>query len=435
MYNGAATNAPGGLDQARFYADQNALKSLARGDDKSPERLRTAAQEFESLFINMMFKTMRQANSVFAEGNPFESQESTFFREMLDNQLSVEMAKGGGIGLADILVRQLAPPDQNKSDEGATTTDHTAVINETIKDVMAPSAETVLNAADLAVADLYGDSDIASTGHVSGANTFKDADPTADEQAQMLYGDQESITPMTMERLRTQATSGNTGASENYIDSNNSRLVTPAYKPDITQQEKTYFDSPEQFVSAVWPDAQRASEKLGVDPKVLVAQAALETGWGKHIMQDKVGGSSHNLFGIKAPAAREAKVAHMTTEYVNGEPQRQRENFRIYNSFSESFDDYVNLLMGAKRYETARAQAGDPKAFMEALQGAGYATDPQYANKIYRIYQGLNEKLASLQQPTTMALAMTSGVPGQNTVLDTHSNSGALTSNNFLLKR
>ena len=113
MYNGADLDQVGSMEQARFYADQNALKSLIQTSKSDSDNLRRAAEEFESLFINMMFKSMRQANAVFSEGNPFESQETQFFQEMLDNQLSVEMSKGGGIGLSDMLMRQLSPLAEN----------------------------------------------------------------------------------------------------------------------------------------------------------------------------------------------------------------------------------------------------------------------------------------------------------------------------------
>lgn len=445
MYNGTEIQASGGLDQARFYADQNALKSLARSGEANAENLRAAAQEFESLFINMMFRSMREANSVFAEGNPFESQESTLFREMLDNQLSVEMAQGGGIGLADILIRQLAPTEpKNTSDKpaygasgeldaqsntGTNTSTSTNTSANTHTDSQTRVAATGLTAADRAVAELYGDASTfqanaevgvgvdkgvglgVSGGRASGTNTRND-DKTAalhpQKQAQMLFGDIHSANaaPQTLERLKRETASDIAPTQEAAPEFFGRHSVTEIDKPLYAQDAPKTFNSPEQFVAAVWPHAQRASEKLGVDPRVLVAQAALETGWGKHIMGNGAGGSSHNLFGIKAQALRPGSVAHMTTEYVDGQPQRLRENFRTYNNFSESFDDYVKLVMNSERYAPARAQAQNPKAFMQALQGAGYATDPNYAQKIYQIYQGLTGKLAALAPALGDTLAM-----------------------------
>lgn len=381
MYNGTELKGPPGLEQARFYADQNALKSLARSGDTDGAQLRQAAEQFESLFINMMFKTMRQANGVFSEGNLFESKESSFYREMLDNQLSVEMARGGGIGLADLLVKQLAGREQGQqaSDSG----DHDTEIQP-------------LSDADISASTQDGFGRTLDAFRIQAAQNawHNNTQPSADVQAQMLYGDDQSLgspyKPSTNARVPLKKPS---------IETNDglARDTSVPLLPNV-QAEKTHFHTPESFVSAVWPHAQNAGERLGVDPKVLVAQAALETGWGKHIMGDGLGGSSKNLFGIKANEHRAAAVTHNTLEYVDGKPQQERARFRTYESFTESFNDYVSLLENSPRYAGARDQAHSPKAFMVALQEAGYATDPKYAEKIYRIYQGLDEKIAAVNE-------------------------------------
>jgi flagellar protein FlgJ len=118
---------------------------------------------------------------------------------------------------------------------------------------------------------------------------------------------------------------------------------------------------------------------------VLIAQAALETGWGRSLPRNQYGESSLNLFGIKAGGDWHGPRAVVTTlEFVDGVPERRREPFRMYKSVGEAFDDYVALLESRPRYADAigeRSAAG----YAEALQRGGYATDPDYARKILDI--------------------------------------------------
>jgi flagellar protein FlgJ len=146
------------------------------------------------------------------------------------------------------------------------------------------------------------------------------------------------------------------------------------------------FDSPESFVMAVAPHAQRAAEELGVKPEVLIAQAALETGWGAHVIRHRNGNSSNNLFGIKADARwNGARVAVPSLEYEGGVARKRLSAFRSYESIADSFDDYVAFIKGNDRYHHALAKVDDSKAFVRELQRAGYATDPAYARKIIDI--------------------------------------------------
>jgi flagellar protein FlgJ len=146
------------------------------------------------------------------------------------------------------------------------------------------------------------------------------------------------------------------------------------------------FESPEAFVKALWPQAQKAAAQLGVAPQALLAQAALETGWGKAVIRHPDGTSSHNLFNIKADGRWDGEqVTKQTLEYRDGVAQRESAQFRSYGSYTESFEDYVDFLHSNPRYRAALEQAHDPKAFIDALQEAGYATDPDYARKINEI--------------------------------------------------
>src|SRR5690606_28840288 len=144
----------------------------------------------------------------------------------------------------------------------------------------------------------------------------------------------------------------------------------------------------ERFVSALLPHAQRAAERLGVDPRLLVAQAALETGWGASIPRRADGRSTHNLFGIKAGASwRGEKAGAWTLEVVGGVPERRRADFRAYDSVAESFADSADVIEGLPRYAEARRCAADPESYARAVADAGYATDPEYADKWLAVYR------------------------------------------------
>ncbi|WP_082411328.1 flagellar assembly peptidoglycan hydrolase FlgJ [Methylogaea oryzae] len=148
----------------------------------------------------------------------------------------------------------------------------------------------------------------------------------------------------------------------------------------------------EQFLRDLLPEAEAAAKELGVDPKMLLSQAALETGWGRHTVRGADGSDSHNLFGIKAGKDWEGqRVATTTLEYVQGVPVRKTDYFRAYDSYKDCFHDYVAFLRDNPRYAQAIEQGDDPHAFFAGLQRAGYATDPRYANKVLAIYRQLED--------------------------------------------
>jgi flagellar protein FlgJ len=144
--------------------------------------------------------------------------------------------------------------------------------------------------------------------------------------------------------------------------------------------------SPADFIRLVRPHAEKAAKELGVDPEVLIAQAALETGWGQSMVRDGAGRNSFNFFGIKAdPSWSGERVSTGTVEFRDGVMQRERTAFRAYATPAESFSDYAAFLKQNPRYEQALAVASDNGRFLQELQRAGYATDPEYANKISAI--------------------------------------------------
>jgi flagellar protein FlgJ len=180
------------------------------------------------------------------------------------------------------------------------------------------------------------------------------------------------------------------------------RIAQPPLAPG-----KAAFGSKDEFIAAMLPMAEQAAEKIGVDPRYLVAQAALETGWGKSIIRQQDGSSSHNLFGIKATGWQGASATVMTTEYVNGKATRERAGFRAYDSFEQSFNDYVRLLESNGRYQKAirvASTSGDSERFVNELQRAGYATDPQYARKINQIARKVQTYQTIADASTTSAM-------------------------------
>lgn len=147
-------------------------------------------------------------------------------------------------------------------------------------------------------------------------------------------------------------------------------------------------EGPAAFVDKLWPHALKAAQTSGIPPHFMIAQAALETGWGKSEMSRADGRPAFNLFGIKAGKDWNGPVAEtVTTEYVGGVPQKTVARFRAYGSYEEAFADYANLLKSNPRYAAA-VGSQDAAGFAQGLQQAGYATDPMYAAKLQRIITG-----------------------------------------------
>ncbi|MCG3726815.1 flagellar assembly peptidoglycan hydrolase FlgJ [Vibrio cincinnatiensis] len=148
---------------------------------------------------------------------------------------------------------------------------------------------------------------------------------------------------------------------------------------------KNAFDSPQSFVSSLKPYADKVAKTLGIDASLLLAQAALETGWGKKMVAN-ARGSSNNLFNIKADRSWQGeRVTTQTLEYHDQTPVMENAAFRSYATFQESFADYARFLARNPRYQTALQHGGDNEAFIRGIHQAGYATDPQYADKVLRV--------------------------------------------------
>lgn len=168
---------------------------------------------------------------------------------------------------------------------------------------------------------------------------------------------------------------------------------------------------PKAFLAQHAQAARQAQAHSGIPATFMVAQAALETGWGKHEIRFEDGRTSHNLFGIKASANWKGPVAEIwTTEFVNGSAQKVRGQFRAYASYEESFNDYARLISQNPRYANAMRHLGDPQAFAASLQQAGYATAPHYAQALTAVIQtaqrlqGGSPTMAAAPGPSTMQM-------------------------------
>jgi flagellar protein FlgJ len=169
--------------------------------------------------------------------------------------------------------------------------------------------------------------------------------------------------------------------------------LTPAPLPG-GEGFKTIPSSPKDFIQALTPHAQHASETTGIPASFMMAQAALETGWGKRDIRGADGQPSHNLFGIKAGSNWNGKTVDITTtEYVNGQPVKMVDRFRAYDSYAESFADYARLLQSNPRYQQVLAQGQDAAGFAGGLQRAGYATDPAYAQKLMALIRQIGPQI------------------------------------------
>jgi flagellar protein FlgJ len=143
--------------------------------------------------------------------------------------------------------------------------------------------------------------------------------------------------------------------------------------------------SANSFVAQHSDAAARVESASGIPAGFMIGQAGHESGWGQREINMPDGTPSFNLFGIKAGAGWNGKVAEVsTTEYVNGVAQKTVARFRAYDSYEASFRDYAQLISQSPRYAQARQQTGSAQAYASSLQRAGYATDPDYAAKLSR---------------------------------------------------
>jgi flagellar protein FlgJ len=354
------TNSPSpALDTWTELSGFQQLRAQARSDG-GKSALPAVAKQFEAIFTQMMLKSMRDANAGMGS-DLAGSEQVDSYRDMFDHQLSLSLANGhNGLGIAKMLVRQLG----GEPDAAAATAADAG-------HGMPLSSAGVLNANVRALLQL-GASDAAADG--SG-----DTAGNAGIMAMPSTADAGSAWRQALDRMAQ-------GALD--VAGTAAKLLPGG--------------DPVGFVRALAPHAELAAQKLGVSVRALLAQAALETGWGAHLPSHRDGSSSFNLFGIKAGSSWDGdKVSVPTLEYENGVAVRRRDQFRAYGSPSESFADYARLLSDSPRYVQALGQGENIAGFARALVRGGYATDPSYAAKITAIANSpqMREALAALRQP------------------------------------
>lgn len=344
------------------YHDFQGLRDLQRGAvENDPEALREVARQFEALFIQMIMKSSREANEIIGGDNRLlHSKEMSFFEGMLDEQFSLAISQGGGgqgLGLAQMLVSQLSRTQPEPTEAVPDAVRRSA--QQLSDDVVQRLAERRLNFTRAAVP-------LAAAAQVP--------------QAPLSRSDSERIA----QALEATRRPPYVEASE-YVG----RQPLEMTGLPVREDKRTYFATPEEFINYLYPLAQEAAARLGVDPRFMLAQSALETGWGRHMIARADGSNSFNLFGIKADRRWSGEAAEVPTlEYRHGRPQQERWAFRAYDSFAHAMHDYVDFLLANPRYQPALEQTDNPRAFARGLQQAGYATDPRYAQKIIHIMEG-----------------------------------------------
>jgi flagellar protein FlgJ len=211
---------------------------------------------------------------------------------------------------------------------------------------------------------------------------------------QMAHGKGLGLADMLMQQL-TRANAAHASAA---APATPASAAVPAATPAGGAAGTDKISSAQQasFVRSLEPLAQSAGQSLGVAPDTLIAQAALETGWGRNMPTDSNGRSSSNLFGVKAGESWSgAAVQASTTEYVQGTPATTRAAFRSYGDAAQSVGDYVSLLQTSPRYAGALGTGSDVHAFANGLQRGGYATDPDYVNKLVATVATLHQLRAA----------------------------------------
>ena len=338
------------------------LSRLAR--DSGTEGLEAAARAFESLLIGQMLKQMR---STAFGGGLFDSAQTQLYQDLYDQQIAAALSEGEGLGIRKALLRQLAP---ELTEEGRAGRDPATLAvperNPLLKSFKQRQVEAAVESADA-------------------------------KPASALPGQPQSTAS------GSAVTSGASGTAGLAVTGSRQGRWPPR--------------NAEEFVAYLKPYAEQAAEILGMDTSVLLAQSALETGWGRHIPRRADGRSSFNLFGIKADRSWTGdSVGVGTLEYRNGVAQREQARFRAYETPAESFVDYVAFLNRNPRYGDAlKSRTGEE--FIRGLQKAGYATDPRYANKVL----GIRDRVLAISAavdvqstPQTKSDTQVSAAPADN---------------------
>ncbi|EMN3921359.1 flagellar assembly peptidoglycan hydrolase FlgJ [Citrobacter farmeri] len=279
----------------------NELKAKAGQDPAA--NIRPVARQVEGMFVQMMLKSMREA---LPKDGVFSSDQTRLYTSMYDQQIAQQMTAGKGLGLAEMMVKQMT--------QGQTQ-------------------------------------------------------PAEDIPQVPMKFPLETVTSYQNQAL--------------------TQLVRKAMPRTLESNDEPLSGDSKDFLAQLSLPARLASEQSGVPHHLILAQAALESGWGQRQIRRENGEPSFNLFGVKASGNWKGPVTEITTtEYENGEAKKVKAKFRVYSSYLEALSDYVGLLTRNPRY-AAVTTAVTAEQGAQALQSAGYATDPNYARKLTSMIQQL----------------------------------------------
>lgn len=319
---------------SQFALDVGGFQRLQHTARVDPEAgVHGAAQQFEALFIQMMVKSMRDATPT---SGLMSSRDTDFYQSMLDQQWSQVMASRG-IGLADALVEQLERQGAISRGEPAADADH--------------ELQALIAGIPRGTPRVIDDSLLPNQGSSGGEYSQGSGRFLAELEA-IRQG--VPLSPVAKEEV----------------------IVRPG---------KNAPNHVSQFIQTLAAPAQAASATTGVPAELILAQAALETGWGRHEIATRNGNNSHNLFGIKAGSHWKGQTTDIVThEYINGRRTQVVDTFRVYDSFEHAFTDYASLIGNNPRYAGV-VQAPNAEQAARELQRGGYATDPRYADKLVAV--------------------------------------------------
>ena len=330
-----------GLD-GQFALEMQGLQRLKHTAQQNPSgSAEEAAKQFEAIFIQMMVDSMREA---VPTTGLMDNKQSEMFREMLDKQWSQTMAERG-IGLADKLVDELERRGQ------------------------------ISEQADTAQASDNDESSLIAGIPRGTPQVLSNAIPPEVEP-------REASSAATTDRNSGSFLGGILAGSNERAALGSSGLSEPNESPSDNKPAHV-----QNFLDRLEAPARSASRATDVPAELILAQAALETGWGRYEIPRGDGGNSYNVFGIKAGSQWQGETTRVTTEEVSdGERETVLDDFRVYGSFQEAFTDYARLIGDSPRYSGVSA-ARDPADAARALQAGGYATDPAYAEKLIGVMQ------------------------------------------------
>lgn len=331
---------------AGLAVDAGTLARLRQQASHDPRQAaRAAAVQFEAVFMQQMLASMRAA---VVRSELLDSPGRSTWEGMLDAQLAREVSGRPG-GLADLLARQLEQHLGLANADGAGT----------------PASSD----GAAAVSDGRGLRRYVPGFQPAGVGTVGSRSPAP---AASPDGDARDIADSGAPRSAARA-----GAT----DDSGTRTAPFAGASASAPMQAA-------FVRGMYPHARAAQRETGVPAEFIVAQAALESGWGRAQIRHPDGQSAHNLFGIKAGANWRGRTVDVrTTEYVDGQPRSMVEKFRAYDSYGEAFADWARLMNGSSRYAQVLQAGASATGFAGGLQRAGYATDPHYAGKLERVIQ------------------------------------------------